>query len=148
MQREQKKLHLRASYQYFVLVKINLKNFLGKGVVPSWTIYLQYICTLHQLKIIVKKKMAHAAQQWPLLGIRNKFIYQKYQIYWVSLILGIINIGYQKYWASEISSIRNIGQLKFWASEISGIRNITVNRSSPERPVVARNRQIDGQIDD
>ena len=89
--------------------------------------------------------MAHAAQQWPLLGIRNKFIYQKYQIYWVSLISGIINIGYQKYrvseiwiseisgtisdiseiyWVSEISVIRNIGYQKYQISEISGIRNI------------------------
>ena len=80
------------------------------------------------------------AQQWPLLGISNKFIYEKYQIYWVSLILGIINIGYQKYWVSEISGsisdiseiywvseisvIRNIGYQKYQISEISGIRNI------------------------
>ena len=84
--------------------------------------------------------MAHAAQQWPLLGIRNKFIYQKYQVYWVSLISGIINIGYQKYqvpyqiyrkyigyqkyWLSEISGNRNIGYRKYRVSKILGIRNI------------------------
>ena len=95
-----------------------------------------------ELRASRQLKMAHAAQQWPLLGIRNKFIYQKYQIYWVLLISGIINIGYQKYrvseiwisgtisdiseiyWVSEISVIRNIGYQKYQISEISGIRNI------------------------
>ena len=65
----------------------------------------------------------------PLLGIRNKFIYQKYQIYWVSFISGIINIGYQKYFVSEIriskisGTISDISEI-YWVSEILGIRNI------------------------
>ena len=73
--------------------------------------------------------MAHAAYKWPLLGIRNKFIYQKYQLYWVSLISGIKNIGYQKYlvseiWVSEISgTISDISEI-YWVSEILVIRNI------------------------
>ena len=76
-----------------------------------------------------EKKMAHAAQQWPLLGIRNKFIYQKYQIYWVSLISGIINIGYQKYGYQKYQVPyqiyrKYIGYQKYRVSEISDIRNI------------------------
>ena len=88
--------------------------------------------------------MAHAAQQWPLLGIRNKFIYQKYQIYWVSLISVITNIGYQKYWVSEIweseisGTISDISE-KYRVSEISVIRNIGYQKYRVSEILVIRN---------
>merc|ERR1712105_263037 len=71
---------------------------------------------------------------WPLLGIRNKFIHQKYQKYLISLISGIINIGYQEYQVpyqiyrvsdilgiGKILGIKSIGYQKY---RVSDIRNI------------------------
>ena len=86
-----------------------------------------------------------------LLGIRNKFIYQKYQKYRISDISGIINIGYNKYWVSEILGIRNIEYQKYWISEISDIRNIGyqkywVSEISDIRKIRYQQYQVSGII--
>merc|ERR1712105_394014 len=92
---------------------------------------------------------------WPLLGIRNKFIHQKYQEYRISLISGIINIGYQKYQVPyqiyrvsdilcirKISGIKNIGYQKYRVSDIRNRGYLLISVLSYQSSIIEKMSEL------